>query len=81
MARPDHRHELVAKLLVAHRAPIVVPGFQEQREDIVVLGAAGLGATGGDLLIDELVEVGAGALEARPGAEAPEVASQPRELA
>src|SRR6185295_1624710 len=80
VARPDHGHQLVAKLLVAHRAPIVVPGFQEQREDIVVLGAARLCATRGDLLIDELVEPGAGALEARPGAEAAEVSSQPGSL-
>ena len=48
MARDQQRDQLVAQLRVAHRATVLVPGLDEQREHVVafleVVGTAGGGA-------------------------------------
>src|ERR1044072_3147135 len=77
---PEHRHELVAQLFVAHRAAVVVTGREQQREHVVVAVRARLDlpAPQGDLLVDELVERLTGAEEARPGTPATEIAAQHR---
>ena len=38
VAGDQQRHQLVAQLLVAHRAAVLVGGLQQQRHDVVALG-------------------------------------------
>jgi len=78
VAGADDRDQLVAQLFVAHRRAVVIAGAQQQREDVVSLAVVGLdlGAANRYLLVDELVERLAGADEAGPRPERPEVTTQ-----
>src|SRR5207245_7467584 len=91
VAGADHRHELVAQLLVGHRPAVLVGGLQQQRENIVALAHRALLAPPRDLLVQEGVQRGPGAPEPCPRAPWAEVMTDeakqrdrmraPRELA
>ena len=49
----QQRHQLVAQLLVRHRAAVLVPGQEQQRQDVVALLEPRVAAAGADQ-IDQL---------------------------
>ena len=51
----QQRHQLVAQLLVGHRAAVLVAGLQQQREHVVALLEVGCAAALTDLLVDQRV--------------------------
>ena len=61
VAGEQQRDQLVAHLAVAHLAPVLEAGGDEQREDVLALGAGGIrlmiGTTLGDLRQQQLVDL------------------------
>ena len=78
VAGDEQRQQLVGDLGVRHRLAALVPGLHEQREHVVALLEAGVGARGVDQRVDVGVELAAHAQEASPGAPGAEVAVQRR---
>jgi hypothetical protein len=53
--RHEQRHQLVAELLVGHRAAVVVARLEEQRQHVIALLEVRCAAAGADLLEDQVV--------------------------
>ena len=77
MARDQHRHELVADLLAAHRAAVLVARLHEQREHVGALLERGILLGDRDQFIEHRVDLRTQLPEARPGRPRAEVAPEP----
>ena len=69
VAGDEQRHQLVAELAVAERLAFLVAGGEQQREDVVAVGAVRIGPPSADLLEEDGVGPVARPEEPPPGAE------------
>ncbi len=72
----EHRHELIAKLSVAHRGAVLVARLHHQREHVRTTFQIGVGLGERDQLVEHVVDAPAQLLELRPGRPWAEVAAQ-----
>ncbi len=70
--REEQGHELIAKLVVAHRLTVLETGGDEHREDVLAIRQVWVCAPLGDLRTQQLVDFGVSTLERRERVRPPE---------
>ena len=79
VARGEHRHELIADLLVGHRRAVGVRRLDQEREDVGPVGQRRIRLRLGDHVVKERVDLRAQPQHPAPRAEAAEVLLQARQ--